>query len=58
MCYVKQLFFGLGEWVLQYHPPAADNISFHPYCLHLWRPQGTTVPVPPTWMIAPTASAT
>jgi hypothetical protein len=39
MCFVKELFFKDDECVMQLHPPKSENISFHPFCLHLWRPQ-------------------
>ena len=39
MCLVKDLFFKDDEWVMQLHPAKTENISFHPYCLHLWRSQ-------------------
>lgn len=54
MCYVKNLFFKPDEWVLQYHPAAGVNVNCHPYCLHLWRPQGIELPKPPSWMVGPT----
>ena len=53
MCEVKDLFFGPDEWVMQYHPAAADYVNFHPYCLHLWRPVGIAMPTPPAWMVGP-----
>lgn len=46
MCRVRDLFFAPGAWVLQFLPPAADNISHHPYCLHLWAPQQASLPTP------------
>jgi hypothetical protein len=39
MCAIKDLFFEPTECVMQLHPPKDENISNHPYCLHLWRPQ-------------------
>ena len=53
MCFVKDLFFEKDEVVIQYHPKEEDYVNFHPYCLHLWRPQTTTIPTPPTWMVGP-----
>lgn len=53
MCYVKDLFFGKDEWVLQYHPSALDYKNCHPYCLHLWRPQNMEIPKPNSLMVAP-----
>jgi len=53
MCTVKRMFFDPTEWVLEFHPPEADNISVHDYCLHLWRPQNQQIPTPPAWMVGP-----
>lgn len=51
MVRVKRAFFEDGEWALEFHPPVTLNISVHPYCLHLWRPQTVEVAVPPGWMV-------
>lgn len=53
MCRVKQLFFRPGEIVVEYHPAESEYVNFHPFCLHLWRPQVDEIPTPPTWMIGP-----
>ena len=47
MCFVKSLFFEDEECVMQLHPPLSKWISNHPYCLHLWKPQGGAIPLPP-----------
>lgn len=39
MCEVKELFFRNDECAMQLHPPKADWINCHPFCLHLWKPQ-------------------
>ena len=39
MCWVKDQFFRPDECVMQLHPPKAENVNCHPFCLHLWRPQ-------------------
>jgi hypothetical protein len=39
MCNIKALFFADTECAMQLHPPAAENINNHNFCLHLWRPQ-------------------
>lgn len=39
MDHVKDLFFYGDEVVMQLHVAKRDHINFHPYCLHLWRPQ-------------------
>ena len=46
MCAIKDLFWGEDDCVVQYHPPKADYVNFHPNCLHLWRPIGVEVPRP------------
>jgi len=47
MCWVKSLFWGPDEWVVQFHPAEADYVNRHPNCLHLFRPVGVSFPVPP-----------
>lgn len=47
MAYVKSLFFDDDEVVLEYHPAKSDYVNNHPFCLHLWRPQNETIPMPP-----------
>jgi len=53
MCHVKQLFFHGNEPVVQYHPRSEDYVDFHPYCLHLWRPQRDRLPLPPPALVGP-----
>ena len=48
---IKRLFFRDEECVMQLHVPAADHISDHPNCLHLWKPQDCEIPRPPGWMV-------
>lgn len=57
MCWVKSLFWGDDEVVIQYHPAKSDYVNFHPYCLHLWRPAGTELPKPPAEAVGPRAEA-
>lgn len=47
MCWVKNLFWGPEECVVQYHPPASEYVNHHPHVLHLWRPVNKTIPTPP-----------
>jgi len=47
MCYVKQLFWGDDETVVQYHPATTEYVNLHLYVLHLWRPIGVSLPTPP-----------
>lgn len=51
MQFVKDLFFKPEEVVIQYHVGKDDHINFHPYCLHLWRPQETPIQLPPKGMV-------
>lgn len=50
---VKRMFFNADETAMQLHVPAEDHISYHPFCLHLWRPIDEEIPRPPAWMIGP-----
>jgi hypothetical protein len=47
MAWVKRQFFEDEECVIQYHPPKSAYINVHPFVLHLWRPTGATIPMPP-----------
>lgn len=47
MCWVKGLFWGPEEWVVQYHPAVSEYVNDHERVLHLWRPIGVPVPTPP-----------
>ena len=47
MCWIKDQFFEPEELVVQYHPPKSAYVNAHPYCLHLWRPVGVEIPLPP-----------
>lgn len=51
MCFVKDMFFEKDETVIQYHPQKSEYISNHPYCLHLWKPVGIEIPLPPSIMV-------
>jgi hypothetical protein len=37
--------------VIQYHPPESEYVNNHPNCLHLWRPTGCALPMPPSIMV-------
>lgn len=56
MCEVKDLFFWPAECVVQYHPPKSEYRNYHPYCLHLWRPQKKEIPRPPAIFVGPEAA--
>jgi hypothetical protein len=53
MCFVKDLFWREDETVLQFHPPKSEYVNHHPFCLHLWKPIGRSVLLPPTLLIGP-----
>jgi hypothetical protein len=53
MCFVKDLFWRDDECVVQFHPPKSEYVNCHPYCLHLWKPIGATVPMPPPILVGP-----
>ncbi len=48
MCFVKDLFWSEDEAVMQLHPPKAEYINNHEFCLHLWRPVNAEIPLPPS----------
>jgi hypothetical protein len=37
MAFVKDLFWREDELVVQFHPPKAEYINQHSFCLHLWK---------------------
>lgn len=51
MCFIKSCFWKDDEEVMQLHPPKSDWISNHNYCLHLWRPIESKIPLPPSIMV-------
>ena len=53
MCFVKNLFWNDEDCVVQLHPPKSEYVNCHPYTLHLWRPIGQTIPMPPSIMVGP-----
>jgi hypothetical protein len=53
MCLIKSLFFGDDIIVVQYHPPKSEYVNLHPFCLHLWSPLVSMMPLPPSWMVGP-----
>ena len=50
MCWLKDQFFEPEETVIQYHPPKSQYVNFSE-CLHLWRPQDQTIPMPPLVLV-------
>jgi hypothetical protein len=51
MCWVKDLFWGDEECVVQFHPPKSQYINCHPFCLHLWRGVDQPMPMPPSILV-------
>jgi len=51
MCRIKDFFWNKDEVVIQYHPAEDQYVNNHPYCLHMWKPQGALLPIPPTYMV-------
>lgn len=52
MDFVKRMFWRDDETVLQFHVPRSEHISYHNYCLHLWKPP-YEVQLPPSQTVAP-----
>lgn len=53
MAWVKDLCWGPEECVVQFHPPRAEYVNHHPFCLHLWRPAAAELPRPPAHLVGP-----
>lgn len=51
MDYIRSLFFKDDEVVMQLHPEESKHINVMENCLHLWRPQKESIPLPPEWMV-------
>lgn len=54
MCYVKDVFWRPDEMVLQYHPPIQNYVNQNNYVLHLWKPIGVEIPLPPDVLVGTT----
>jgi hypothetical protein len=51
MCFIKSLFWDDEDAVMELHPPRSTWVSNHEFCLHLWRPVGREIPLPPEFMV-------
>lgn len=52
MCYVKDIFWGEEDVVMQLHPAKSEYINNFPFTLHLWRPtEAESIPLPPSIMV-------
>lgn len=47
MSFVKDMFWGPEDLVVQFHPPKSQYVNVHHNCLHLWRKIGFEFPLPP-----------
>lgn len=54
MCFVKNLFWAAEDVVIQFHPARSNYVNQHPFCLHLWRPAGVALPIPPAVLVGTT----
>lgn len=57
MEFVRRLFWDDHETVIQLHPPLASYVNHHPHCLHLWKPIGIEIPLPPSITVGPSPEA-
>ena len=48
MNYIKDLFWGDEDVVMQLHPKKSEYVNNHPSVLHLWRPTDREIPTPPS----------
>jgi len=51
MCAVKAAFWDAEDVVMQLHPKESEMVNNEPHTLHLWRPQGQTIPTPPSVLV-------
>lgn len=51
MDYVKSLFWGDHETVLQFHPKLSQKVNIAQTCLHLWKRRGRNHELPPTELV-------
>lgn len=51
MCFVKNLFWDEEDEVIQFHPKRSEYVNCHPHCLHMWKPVGKEILMPPTYLI-------
>lgn len=50
MCFVKSLFWGPQDTVVQFHPPESEYVDLHDV-LHLWRSIHKEFPMPPISLV-------
>jgi hypothetical protein len=50
-CFIKDVFWDEEDVVIQSHPKKSEYVNRHDKCLHLWRPVGTEIPMPPKALV-------
>lgn len=53
MCFVKSLFWDPEDEAVQFHPAASEYVNCHPHTLHIWRPIGRAIEMPPADLVGP-----
>lgn len=53
MSFIKSIFWGDDETVVQFHVCKKDHVNCHPNCLHLWKMVGVELPRPPSVTVGP-----
>jgi len=53
MEFVRELFWQDNEVVMQLSVARSEHLSFHNFCLHMWKPLGQKIPLPPSLAVAP-----
>lgn len=51
MCEIKNIFWDEEDCVVQYHPPKSEYVNNHEHVLHLWKPIGIKIPLPPSQLV-------
>lgn len=51
MCFIKDLFWGDDDAVVQYHQPKSEYVNNHDHCLHLWRPYNANLEMPDSLLV-------
>ena len=53
MCFVKDLFWGPEDEVIQFHPRKSEYVNMHQGTLHLWRSTVHEFVTPPSSFVGP-----
>ena len=54
MSFIKNLFWGEDETVIQFHPKKSEYVNQHPFVLHLWKRTGKEHELPPSIYVGST----